>query len=254
MTTGSTAGGGALVLAVLLATNAPAAAQTRWTIDPQSSLAWWQMTPHMNHLWATTCPNEPSWRPGDERNAAAIMGGMLRPPSDIDTLHIPLYQRHRVRDVCGDAVSGEVVVADTVAWQGLKGEISVKAERLYTGGEQRDRFMREGILEAQAYPVIRFVIDSLVGGLIRQADTLSGSVAGVFTLHGVSRPMVTQVRIWPEGQRLRVLGKFKIDTYDMVNVYGLSKKALGMGVTLNIWHHLYMGVDLLVRPEALGAK
>lgn len=242
----------ALVAGALLATSRCVAAQTRWTVDPQSSLAWWQLSPHMNHLWATTCPLEPSWRPGDERSASFFMHNMLRAASAIDTVNIPLYPRYAARDVCPNAVHGTVVAADTVSWRGVTGEVIVKSERLVTGSEQRDRFTRDGVLEAQQYPEIRFAIDSLVG-LTRLADTLSGSVVGVFALHGVSQPMVAAVRIWPEDRGLRVLGKFRIDAHDMVKVYGLSKRSLGLGVGLNIWHHLYMGVDLLVRPQAPGA-
>jgi len=51
--------------ALLLLAAAPLAAQTRWVIDRKTSLAWWQMDPHYEHLWATTCPADPSWQPGE---------------------------------------------------------------------------------------------------------------------------------------------------------------------------------------------
>ena len=35
-----------------------AQAQVVWVADPKSSLAWWQVSPHYNQLWATTCPWE----------------------------------------------------------------------------------------------------------------------------------------------------------------------------------------------------
>src|SRR2546425_12029730 len=43
--------------------------QARWVVEPTTSLAWWQMVPHLHHLWATTCPGEPSWRPGEGRSS-----------------------------------------------------------------------------------------------------------------------------------------------------------------------------------------
>ena len=54
----------AAALVGLLTAVAGAPAQTAWTVDPKASLAWWQINPHLGHLWATTCPQEPSWKPG----------------------------------------------------------------------------------------------------------------------------------------------------------------------------------------------
>ena len=36
-----------------LLTAVAAHAQTRWVVDPKASLVWWQMSPNLNHLWAT---------------------------------------------------------------------------------------------------------------------------------------------------------------------------------------------------------
>ena len=52
-------------LLCLLTALASAQAQTRWVVDPKGSLAWWQIEPNMQHLWGTSCPQEPSWRPGE---------------------------------------------------------------------------------------------------------------------------------------------------------------------------------------------
>src|SRR6266566_3546424 len=109
-------------LLCLLAAPAIGRAQARWTTDPKGSLAWWQVDPHMNHLWGTTCPGEPSWQAGEGRSAgwgatgptASYIPGVYKS----DTTHIPLYPRHRVRFVCpADAVQGTIVVADTVQWR-----------------------------------------------------------------------------------------------------------------------------------------
>ena len=64
----------------LLTPLCPAWAQARWTVDPAYSLAWWQVNPHLNHLWATTCPEEPSWRPGEGRSAGWTIAAGLRAP------------------------------------------------------------------------------------------------------------------------------------------------------------------------------
>jgi hypothetical protein len=237
-----------LVAAGLVAPNLSAEAQVRWTVDPKSSLAWWQMNPHMNHLWATTCPGEPSWRPGEDRTAAAFMRDMLRAPSTLDTLNVPIYPRYAVRDVCAEAVRGEVTATDTLNWRGVRGQIVVTAKGIVTGNAQRDRYTHEAVLEVPQHPEVRFTIDSLFG-IARQADTLRGSVMGVLALHGVERPILASLSIWPEDGGLRVISRFSVTARSLVDVYGFSSHALGLGVGVRIWQQLFMGVDLLVRPQ-----
>ena len=44
-----------------------------------ASLVWWQVDPHYNHLWSTTCPNDPSWQPGEGRDAGWQVNYKTRP-------------------------------------------------------------------------------------------------------------------------------------------------------------------------------
>src|SRR6266853_2667034 len=83
----------------LLTVVAAAHAQVRWTIDPKTSIAWWQMSPNLNHLWATTCPGDPSWRPGEGRSSGWNINPKLKLPRTgyanvDDTVHVPLFPRH----------------------------------------------------------------------------------------------------------------------------------------------------------------
>lgn len=246
-----------LAAALLCALTAvDAETQARWTADRQASLAWWQVNPHLSHLWATTCPEEPSWRPGEGHSGGWSIDQVFRPAKHgfagvSDTTIIPLYPRRKVRSVCTEAVTAEVLVADTAAWRGVRGRVVVKADALVGGEDRRDAYARQAILEANRYPEIRFTLDSLVG-VTRQADTLRGTAVGVFTMHGVSQPMTAGIRAWPEAGGVRVLGKFHVDANQLVSVWGISKFALGLGVATKIWQDLYMGVDLLLRPEAAG--
>src|ERR1700731_1119394 len=101
----------------LLTAVASVPAQTAWTVDPKSSLAWWQINPHLGHLWATTCPQEPSWKPGAGRSAGFTVNPALIDPREgamSDTVHVPIYPRHRARPVCTEAVAGRIVLPDTV--------------------------------------------------------------------------------------------------------------------------------------------
>lgn len=243
----------AVVLGLLASAAPEAQAQARWTADKKASLAWWQINPHMDHLWATTCPQEPSWRPGEGRSAGWVVNKWLRPPKQgsvaiSDTSIIPLYPRRRVRFVCSEAVEANVVVANPAKWGGVKGEVTVKADALIGGLDIRDAFTREKILQTNNYPEIKFTIDSMVD-VTTHLDTLHAVAVGVFTLRGVNTPMRANLRYWPESGGLRVLGKFKILAHDLIPVYGMSGLALGMGVGTLIWQDVYMGVDLLMRPS-----
>lgn len=241
----------AALLYLLVAQPGAAAQARRWNVDPKSSLAWWQVAPHLSHLWASTCPEEPSWRPGEGRSAGwNLSSGLVRPRdgNDLDTINVPLYPRWEARPLCTEAVKGYVTVADPVRWRGVRGEVTVRGAALVTGGDDRDAFTRAAILETNRYPEIRFTIDSVVN-VTRVADTLRGTAMGVFTLRAVAKRVAAPVQAWPEGGGLRVLAKFRIEADSLVPVYGLSKYALGLGVGVKIWQVLFPGVDLLLRPE-----
>ena len=242
----------AAVLLCLLTTQIDAPAQSRWTVDSKASLAWWQMSPNLNHLWATTCPEEPSWRPGEGRSAGWNVSGLgtsrFGYAAIADTVNVPLYPRWEARALCTEAVRGYITVADPVRWRGVRGVVVVKAEALVSGNDERDAYTRGAILQTNRYPEIRFALDSVVD-VTREADTLRGTAVGVFTLHDVARSITAPVKAWPESGGLRVLAKFRIDADSLVPVYGLSKYALGLGVGVKIWQILFPGVDLLLHPE-----
>jgi len=146
----------------LLTAVAAVPAQTRWTVDPKTSLAWWQMSPHMNHLWGTTCPAEPSWVPGEGRSsgwASATAPTKTREAAVEDTVNVPLHPRRTARPVCTEAVRGEVVVLDTVHWRGVRGAVAVQGEALITGLELRDILMHR-TLETTRFPEITFTVIS----------------------------------------------------------------------------------------------
>jgi polyisoprenoid-binding protein YceI len=137
-----------------------------------------------------------------------------------------------------------------VTWRGIRGEIAVRANSLVTGQSQRDNYMHQAILEVQAHPEIRFVIDSLVD-VTAQADTLTGTAIGVFSLHGVATPMTARVQAWPEAGGLRVLARFRKSAQAVIQDYKLSSFALGLGIGMRIWKDFFMGVDLLLRREGV---
>ena len=248
---GTTIGG--LCVAIFLGSATGAYGQSRWTIDQRSSLAWWQVNPHLNHLWATTCPEEPTWRPGEGRSGGWAFDRALKPPKHgyagvYDTTIVPLYPRSEVSSICSEAVTGQILVTDPDSWRGVRGEVAVRGEALITGEERRDAFTRQAILETTRYPEIRFRIDSVVG-ITRTADTLRGTVFGALSLRHVTRPMTAPIRGWPEAGGMRALARLRIPAGELTQEWGLSRFALGLGVVTKIWYDLFMGVDLLLRPE-----
>jgi hypothetical protein len=247
-----------LLLAGLVLIGSGTQAQVRFTIDPKLSLAWWQVNPHLNHLWATSCPAEPTWRPGESRSAGWIIGAGFKPPKhghggDSDTTIMPLYPRFMPLPVCTEALKGEIVVADTSRWQKVTGEVVLKADSLFTGNEKRDAFTRNEVLETKHHPTIRFTIDSVMN-VTRQSDTVKGTALGVLHVHGVSKPMVATVRAWPEVGGMRALARLRMPAYELTEELNFSKFALDLGVKTGIWYHLFMGIDVVLRPSATTAQ
>lgn len=247
MRTGITLG-----LLTIIWANVPqfAVAQGRWVIQPTSSIAWWQVDPHLNHLWATTCPSDPSWRPGNERSGGQQVDYSLPLPkagfsNAVDTIPMPAYPRlGQAEPTCPAAVSGEVTVADQAHWEGVRGVIHVLTDSLHTGNTVRDAVARRAVLESHRYPQVEFVLDSVTS--IQLGDTLRGTYHGILTFHGVPLPFSGPVKGWMQGDKLRIQAQIKMLAKDLTKRFGVSKYALGLGVSAGIWRWLYCGVDLLL--------
>jgi hypothetical protein len=227
------------------------AAGYRFTIDERSSLAWWQMSPHLNHLWATTCPMEPSWQPGEERGSGWAYDPKRAPKKGyaavVDTLMVPIFPRPvgAAQPICPSAVRGEIVAADTNSWRGIKGLISIRAETFVTGLNMRDEYAKKAVFQAQAYPDIRFYLDSVVD--VQRGDTMTGKAYGQFELRGVKNPMVVPIRAWREAGGMRVTGKANMNPAELVEKYRISQVALGLGVGTGLWKYLHLGLDVVLR-------
>ena len=244
----------AATAAGLVIAAADAQTQIIWTVDRKASLAWWQVSPHLNHLWATTCPQEPSWYPGEGRSS----GFSIRPlppksgyASVPDTVHVPLYPRYQVGIACSEAVAGRVHLPDTVTWRGARGEVTVRADALVTGESMRDVMMHQ-VLETAAFPEIRFTLDSLVA-VTKQADTLSGIAVGTLTVRGAQQPTIAEVKAFPEAGGMRVLAKWRVPAATLQLELIPKIRYLGLGVNTLIWQDFFMGADLVLRPAATAA-
>jgi len=233
-----------------------AAAQARWTVESNSSLAWWQINPNLNHLWATTCPADPGWRPGESRSPGWAVNPALELPSNgyadgSDTVHVPLYPRYKVRHLCEEAVRGEISVGDTVHWTGVHGWVTVRSDAIVSGEAVRDVTMHQ-VIEASRYPLIRFTVDSVLG-IAKHGDTLEGSAIGTMTVRGISTPMVATVKVLPDSGGLRVLVKWRIPASALYQL-APTLHTIGLGLNLRIWKDFFMGGDLVLRPAGGAAN
>lgn len=232
----------------------PAAAQNapvRLTIDGKTSLAWWQVDPHYEHLWATTCPADPSWQPGEGRDPGQYTDYGTRPvmvAAGRSDSRIPLFPRYRVRPVCRQAVRGDISVADTTTLRGVRGKVSVIADSLFTGLEMRDIYARRAVFETSRYPDLTFTIDSLVD--VRRSergDTINAVAVGTLEIHGGSKAVRAPVLATRDPAGLRVRAQFAFPAPTLTNEFSMSKWALSMGVVMKRWKTINMGVDVIVR-------
>lgn len=246
----------ALIAALVGVVPAAAAAQAHWKVDPKTSLVWWQMSPHLNHLWGTTCPEDRSWRPGENRSPGWRINPRLRLPESgfaavDDTVNVPLFPRDEVEAVCAEQVAGEVNLPDTVTYRGATGSIRVKAEGLVSGQQMRDMLMHQ-VLEIQSFPEITFRLDSVVG-LRKETDALVGSALGLLTLRGVQEPIVASLRVFPDAAGMRVLARWRMTADTLSHKFIPKVRIFGLGSNTNIWHDFFMGADLIFVKDEAGA-
>jgi hypothetical protein len=227
-----------------------AVAQAKWTVDREASMAWWQMSPNLNHLWATTCPGDPNWRPGEGRSGGWAINPKLKLPetgysNTEDTVHVPLYPRHTVSPICGDAVRGHITVDDTLTWHGAHGTVAVRTDALITGEEMRDKMMHHS-LESVQFPELTFKLDSLVD-MTKQGDTLVGTADGTLTVRDIVIVINAAIKVFPDPAGLRVLAKWHIPATE-IGMLAPDIHYYGLGINTRIWKEFFMGCDLILHP------
>ncbi|HUL01866.1 MAG TPA: YceI family protein [Gemmatimonadales bacterium] len=223
-----------------------------WIIDAQSSLAWWQMNPHLGDLWGTTCPAESSWHAGRAQDPMKHEKAKTGYAGVIDTV-VPLYPRPVAQAVCVPAVSGEIEAADTVSWRGVHGRIAVQVSALTSDLPTRDSYARRSLLQAATFPTVEFEVDSITG-VARHGDTLTATAVGVFQLRGIRDPAAVPIRIWHDALGLRVTGQGQFPATELIYHYKMSRVGLGLGVASHVWKVLHWGLDAIFIPAPAGAN
>jgi polyisoprenoid-binding protein YceI len=149
-------------------------------------------------------------------------------------------------------VHAVVELSDTSALKLVSAQVSVLADSLVTGLDMRDTYARRMVLNTKQFPAIRFTVDSVTS--IIPGDTLKATAVGSFELRGVRQPMKSPVKVWREGGGIRVQSHFSIPAKSLIDVYGMSAMALGMGVRMGQWENVHMGVDMLLIRGPAGSK
>src|SRR4029077_3587086 len=144
----------------------------------------------------------------------------------------------------------EVVVADTVHWGGVRGTVAVRGDSLISGQAMRDVAMHR-VMETTQFPEVQFTLDSLVG-LATQGDTLFGRAVGTLTLRGVPTPTTARVKVFHDAGKMRVLAKWRVPVLTLLKL-APRLEYVSLANT-KIWKDFFMGADLLLRPEVVGAK
>jgi hypothetical protein len=166
----------------------------------------------------------------------------------VDTMKLPLFPRlGPAEPTCTEAVTGSITVKHPETWSGVTGRISVKGDALQTGSTLRDAFARRAVLQTSRYTQVTFSIDSVMD--VSVGDTLRGTFTGTLYLVGAGRKFDGPVKAWREGSGLRVQARFRIPASWLTEEFGISRYALGLGVTTGIWRSVYAGVDVLLLPE-----
>ncbi len=238
-----------LLLLGTVSTGAAQAGRATWIVDDARSLAWWQVDPHYEHLWATTCPADPSWQAGEGRDAGLYVNYDTRPEtmsSGRSDPRIPLFPRGAVQPLCRRAVRGEVTTDDPSRLSGIRGTVTVSADSLFTGLSLRDAYARRAVLHTSRYPDLRFIIDSVVG--VQLGDTVRGTAVGTFEAHGVRHAARAPLVAWQDPAGLRVRADFSVPATALIEEFKMSRWALGMGVVSRRWNRVHMGVDVILRP------
>jgi hypothetical protein len=206
--------------------------------------------PHLNHLWASTCPQDVSWRPGAERTGGEQIDYGLPLPkagfaNTVDTVPMPAYPRlGQAEPVCNEAVTGSLTVGDSAHWGAVQGVLRVLGEDLETGNARRNAFASRAVLETHRYKYIEFTVDSVTS--VEVGDTIRGTFHGQLTLVGATHPFSGPVIGWMQGDQLRIQAYFKMLAKDLIKKYDVSKYALGLGVAGGIWRWVFLGGDLLL--------
>jgi polyisoprenoid-binding protein YceI len=139
-------------------------------------------------------------------------------------------------------VSGQMTGGELAT---VRGFVQAPTRSLVTGNGRRDRDLNKS-MESEKYPAIRFDLDGVTPRGTR-GDTVDVTLAGRFTIHGVTREaeFPASVVIRPEAIRVRATTPLNLKDY---KIGGLTR-AFGM---LRMYEEIRVRVDLTFAPGGKG--
>lgn len=115
---------------------------------------------------------------------------------------------------------------------------AVDMRTMVTDENRRDNYLRTNTLESDTFPFATFVVSSVDGldGAIEDGDTVSATLVGDFTLHGVTQQVEWAAEFTRDGESLTGTASytFLIEEYDMEKPIVGPVVSIDDEVTLNI--------------------
>jgi len=114
-----------------------------------------------------------------------------------------------------DQVSGTIALDPADLGSGVSANIIVDAASIKTGNGIRDGHMRDNHLQTKEFPEIKFTLNNFaLDGALPPGVAKSYTIAGEFTLHGVTRTISVPVEVTyipsETGRKIRVVGHFRV--------------------------------------------
>ena len=173
-----------------------------------------------------------------------LLAALLLAPASAETYTIdPSHSNvtFRIRHLLSEMEGRFNEITGTVDYDPAKPEaakvsFAVQTKSIDTANTKRDDHLRS----ADFFDVTKFPEATFVSKSVKKIDDKNLEVSGDFTLHGVTKPLTVQVRIYgpadtAAGKRLGAGTEFKIDRRVFgVNSYADPKAVLGDEVTMRI--------------------
>lgn len=118
-----------------------------------------------------------------------------------------------------DKVSGTMTLDPADLGAGVSAAISVEAASIKTGNGIRDGHMRDNHLQVKEHPEIKFTLNNFaLDGALPPGVAKTYTVAGEFSLHGVTRTISVPVEVTyipsEAEKKIRVVGHFSVSLAD----------------------------------------
>ena len=138
-----------------------------------------------------------------------------------------------------NTVTGTMTAATEL--RGVRGWVEAPVATLKTGNGLRDKDLLKA-MEADAYPVIRFDLES-VNIQSEATDSARTNLFGTFTIHGIKREVAVPANIYFQPDGIRVKSDIPMNVKD----YGVTKLSKMLGA-FKMNENIVVHIDLVFAP------